>query len=157
MQFSLRTLLIVTTVVAAYFGGYIALYSRYYARQEMEELTRYLAFTLPQFGFFCLAITWLFNRRHTLRGSAYAIAGLTCMLLWNYLVIPLESWAFAAIYAATRDFDWLHNFRTFYYAVVPSICWGLLLYAYVFANAKANQSDAAETRFENAAETHPSG
>jgi hypothetical protein len=146
-HFSLRSILFVTTVVAVYLGGYISLYSQFYTRHEMEEPTRYLIFALPKFVFFCLAITWLFNRRHCLQGAMYAIAGLSGILLWDYLVIPLESWAFTAIYASTSDFNWLHYVRTFYYAIVPSVCWGLLLYAYVMGNVRTNVGVAAESRF----------
>lgn len=152
-HFSVRSLLFATTVAAAYFGSYIALYSQFYTRHEMEELTRHLIFGLPKFGFFCLAVTWLFNRRDSLQGATFAITGLAGMLLWEYLVIPLEGWAFAAIYASTSDFDWLQYVRTFYYAIVPSVCWGLLLYAYVTANATSNDGNKAETRLKDSLES----
>lgn len=136
-HFSLQSLLVVTTVIAAYFGGYLAWFRPYYTPDEMLALSKHLTLTLPQFGFFCLAITWVFNRRKTLKGSQFALSGLIGIASWDYLLAPLEAWGVAILYATTDEFDWLHDVRTVYYGLIPCACWALVLYAYHISNIVA--------------------
>jgi len=137
MQFSLRTLLIATTAVAIYVGGSFGVVRTLSVWQGSSAMGMipysYLLFGMPTFVLWVVAVVWAYERRER-PGMKPLIGGLLLMLAWRVASPLVQAAILQPVLASGSARDVYLTFYTLINALMQTLSWALLLYAFVKAS-----------------------